>query len=142
MIIAVVVLGIVVLIMAVALVVSGWVVRDALNTSVESSAALNATDRARAQVERDRDSALADVVLRSAERDQARSYAANLANSLAAAREELSRYVHEKLATGSDSDVALELDRVLGAQLPTMRAIDTAPSVDHSTTGSSAVPST
>lgn len=89
------------------------------------------TERKALDLEDDRDRALGEAKRMTIERDEARKASAIHEAAAKTAREELSKYVREKLATGSDDDVAAELDRLLGA----VPKASTVPDVPTTTTG-------
>lgn len=68
-------------------------------------------------LEDERDAARAFQIKAETERDAATAAAARARQDARAAREELTSHVREKLVTGSDADVAAEVDRLLGAQV-------------------------
>ena len=114
--IAVIALAIAVGVMTAALVSSFIWARREMEARFAAQEDKLSVEKKAADLEDDRDRVLVFQVKAEAERDQAlHAVAVHKADALAA-REELSKHVREKLVTGTDDDVAAEVDRLLGAR--------------------------
>lgn len=127
---AVVVLGLAVLALGVGLIASMSWGRKALDMRVKADEERLGTERKCLDLEDDRDAALARASKAEAEVVEAKKASAIHEAAAKAAREELHKHVAEKLATGSDDDVAAEVDRLLGVA---MSEAPTVPNVPGST---------
>jgi uncharacterized protein HemX len=115
--IAVITLALAVLALGVGLIASLSWGRGALDAQVKAEKEALSTERKCLDLEDDRDAALARSTKAESERDEAKKASAIHEAAARAAREELSKYVREKLASGSDDDVSAEVDRLLGVAL-------------------------
>lgn len=115
--IAVVTLALAILALGVGLIASLSWGRGAIDAQVKAEKEALATERKCLDLEDDRDAALARSIKAEAERDEAKKATTIHEAAAKAAREELSKYVREKLANGSDDDVSAEVDRLLGVAL-------------------------
>jgi len=115
--VAVITLALAVLALGLGLVVSLTWGRGALNAQVKAEKEALATERKCLDLEDDRDAERARATKAETERDAAEKASAIHEAAARAAREELHKYVAEKLATGSDDDVAAEVDRLLGVAM-------------------------
>ncbi len=102
------------------LVLVGWTRTEVTARGAEQDKR-RAAEELRSKVERERDEALVSLTRITAERDQSRAEVDVYAAAAVAAREELTKNVRERLAAGSDDDVAAEVDRLLGAPLSSVR---------------------
>lgn len=127
-------------VMGLGLLLIGWLLRDALAATTAARAGQTATEQSMLSIESARDAALASATQAQAERDEARTYAATLEKSLASARQELTKYVQAKLSTGSDADVAAELDRLLGQPVPAVHPATPTASASDGAPAAGAVP--
>jgi hypothetical protein len=131
---AVVILGLAVLSLSVGLIASLAWARGALDARVKAQEEKLGTERKCLDLEDDRDAALARAVKAEAEASEAKKAGAIHEAAAKAAREELIKHVREKLATGSDDDVASEVDRLLGVALSEaapVSDVSTSPASDH-----------
>lgn len=117
-----------------------WWLRQSVSDVSRADAAIASGNQLRAQLEQARDAALASAKQATAERDEARAMANTLTTSLTAARQELTKHVRDKLATGTDADVAAEVDRLLGQQLPPVRPAGDPAGAGHGAPAAGAVP--
>lgn len=117
-----------------------WWLHQAVGDVTRAESAVVSGNQVRVQIEQARDAALAGLKQAAAERDEARAMANNLSTSLASARQELTKYVRDKLAAGSDADVAAEVDRLLGQQLPPVRPAGDPAGAGHGAPAAGAVP--
>lgn len=92
------------------------------------------------KAESERDEHLAAATKATAERDLARREAFLYAQAAQSAREELTKYVRERLAGGSDDDVLDVVNGLLGAPMPTVRTAPEAVGDRDSEPGASSVP--
>lgn len=134
--IALVVLSIAVLVLGI---VSGGTIIWARRETVERVSAQEdklVFEKKSNDLEDQRDAAKAFQVRAEAERDQARAQAEVWKADALKAREELAKHVREKLVTGSDDDVAAEVDRLLGApRMPAVPGAEGVPPVQGETSG-------
>lgn len=97
-----------------------WCRSEVTARGVEQDGRVKA-EEVRSKVERERDDEKAARVRAEVERDNARQAATMFEAAAAIARQELTNHVREKLVTGSDDDVAAEVDRLLSEA--TVRAV-------------------
>lgn len=117
-----------------------WWLRQSVSDVSRADAAVASGNQLRTQLEQARDAALASAKQATAERDEARAMANTLTTSLTAARQELTKHVRDKLATGTDADMAAEVDRLLGQQLPPVRPAGDPAGAGHGAPAAGAVP--
>ncbi len=120
---AVVILGIVILVLGIGLIASMSWGRKAIDSKGIADEEKLSTERKCLDLEDDRDAERARAAKAEAERDEAKKAAAVHEAAAKAAREELVKHVREKLATGSDDDVAAEVDRLLGVAVSQARPV-------------------
>lgn len=129
--VVVVAMALPILVLAIGIVaIIGWA-RGAMDARIKAKEEQLSTERKCLDLEDDRDAERARASKAEAETAEAKKATAIHEAAAKAAREELTKYVREKLATGSDDDVASEVDRLLGV-LP-----KAAPVPDVSTTPAS-----
>lgn len=107
--------------LAIGLILAVRWVRAEVTLRGEAQALANEESKQRGAVERDRDDEKTAKVRALAELEDARAQAAVYAKAARDAREELSKHVRERLATGTDDDVLAEVRRLLGPELPAVR---------------------
>lgn len=117
--------------LAIGLVLAVRWVRAEVTLRGEAQALANEEAKQRGVVERERDDERAAKVRTTVELEEARAQAAVYAKAARDAREELSKHVRERLATGTDDDVLAEVRRLLGPELPAVRPAAEATSNDR-----------
>jgi len=113
--IAVVTLAILAAILGGGLVASTAWARGETKASARLAGEKLAVERKCLDLEDERDAALGRAVKAETERDKVAASVKVFQEAARAAREELTKHVREKLAAGSDDDVAAEVDRLLMA---------------------------
>lgn len=112
-------------------IIIGWA-RVATEARIKAKEEQLSTERKCLDLEDDRDAERARASKAETEAAEAKKASAIHEAAARAAREELTKYVREKLASGSDDDVAAEVDRLLGV-LPkavTVPDVSTTPASD------------
>lgn len=125
--IAVVALALAVLALGVGLIASLAWARGAMDARIKAEEEKLSTERKCLDLEDDRDAERARAGEAEIEAAEAKKAAAIHEAAARAAREELTKHVREKLATGSDDDVATEVDRLLGMALPKAETVSNVP---------------
>lgn len=99
--------------------------KGAMDRRADSDVAKNAAESAKATAERARDLALADAAKSAADLALVSAQLAATSKSLVSARAEVESNVRRTLSSGSDADVAAEVDRLLG-NVPAVRGAEAA----------------